>query len=416
MFAVVSLLSVLAVLAAMPCGTTAWYYCDAPFSAPFPVNATGKSLRHVSIIHRHGARVPYAGWSKATLAAGRPGPPVNWTCNLVSQASATAGDVFAPRSLVKLYAAQENVLRGNCMLGQLTVLGQQQHHRVGQAYRAKYVSLLNFLPARFDQNSSALFWFRSTDYQRTLASLESNFNGFFPPGKQQQRLMINTRDQPTDYLLGGEQCPAYPALLKALQATPAYQAVAADLAALQKQARAAVGTDELNLLRDHSWCRKCTGLADFKGLDDALFEQIDGNVTAETFLRQSTPALQQLSVGPFFNNVIRMMRGIAKNDTFPRWAHYSAHDSTLVAVFAALDNALTQWPAYASHVELELWQDDATPTQFYVQVVVNGKVQTNLWNSNAAMMTLDFFEQSLKPILITEEQWRTQCRPGLDKK
>ncbi len=37
-----------------------WYYCDADLTAPFPKNATGKTLRHVSIIHRHGARVPCA--------------------------------------------------------------------------------------------------------------------------------------------------------------------------------------------------------------------------------------------------------------------------------------------------------------------------------------------------------------------
>ncbi len=359
-----------------------------------------------------------AGWGKATVQ--RPGPAVNWTCNLVSQASATNGDVFAPRSLVKLYAANENVLRGNCQMGQLTVVGQQQHHRLGQAYRAKYVSLLGFLPTTFDANTSALFWFRSTDYQRTLASLESNFNGFYPPSarannKPEQRVLVNTRDQPAEYLLGGEQCPAFAALIKTLQTTPAYQAVDAQLAALSKTAAAATGSPEVSILRDHSWCRKCSGLPDFKGLDDDLFAAIDGNVTAESFLRQSTPQLQRYSIGPFFNNVVRMMRNVEKGSAAPLWAHYSAHDSTLVAVFAALDNAVSYWPPYASHVELELWQDDGDHS-FYVQVVVNGRVQTNLWASGVAMMPLSFFEKSLSAILLSEEDWRATCHPELLKR
>jgi hypothetical protein len=392
------------------------YYCSANLDAPLPINATNKVLRHVSIIHRHGARVPYLGGPKPTGKT-IPGPAVNWTCNLVSQVANTAGDTAAPRNLVKFYVEQQNVLPGDCMLGQLTLIGQQQHHRLGQAYRAKYVHLLRFMPAVFN---SSIVWFRSTDYQRTLASLEANWGGFYPAKMRptgQERIAVSTRDQDTDYLLGADSvnaCRAAGPLLSALNQTAAYQTVQAQLAALQKLTAGAVGTTDLSILRDHSWCRKCTGLPDFNGLTADLFDAIDGNVTAEAFLRRGTPALQRLSIGPFFNNVVRMMRSVEKGEEMPHWAHYSAHDSTLTAVFATLDNAVTLWPGYASHVEFELWQD-LSDQRFYVQVSLNGNVLTNLFGASA-MMSLDEFEHGLSKILISEDEWRSTCHPPTKKK
>lgn len=394
-----------------------YYYCSADLDAPLPINATNKVLRHVSIIHRHGARVPYLGGPKAASKTNIPGPAVNWTCNLLSQVANADGDAQAPRNLVKFYVDHQNVLPGDCMLGQLTLIGQQQHHRLGQAYRAKYVHLLRFMPSVF--NASQV-WFRSTDYQRTLASLEANWGGFYPAKLRptgQERISVSTRDQDTEYLLGADSvnaCRAAGPLLTALNQTAAYQALLADLALLQQSAAAQVGTTDLSILRDHSWCRKCTGLPDFNGLTADLFDAIDGNITAEAFLRRGTPALQRLAIGPFFNNVVRMMRAVEKgSDAMPLWAHYSAHDSTLTAVFAALDNAVTLWPGYASHVEFELWQDQSDQT-FYVQVSLNGKVLTNLFGSQA-MIPLNAFEKALSPILISEDDWRTTCHPSRKK-
>ena len=53
------------------------YYCEAPLSVPPPVNASGLTLRHVSIVHRHGARTPHVADPLPNAE-----PRVNWTCAL----------------------------------------------------------------------------------------------------------------------------------------------------------------------------------------------------------------------------------------------------------------------------------------------------------------------------------------------
>ena len=49
---------------------------------------------------------------------------------------------------------------------------------------------------------------------------------------------------------------------------------------------------------------------------------------------------------------------------------YSGHDTTLMPLLAALGVELSEWPAFASHLVLELWELDG---QLYVNALYNGK-------------------------------------------
>lgn len=138
---------------------------------------------------RHGHRVPIH-----TLPG--TGQEVDWNCTLRYEEHPNTNPAAATTPLGRIYrkvrsprerargrrraphparpasAAQEymwgrNILRGNCMNGQLTQRGLDMHNALGQALRSRLVQDLNFLPAALDASQ---VWVRSTDVPRTVQS------------------------------------------------------------------------------------------------------------------------------------------------------------------------------------------------------------------------------------------------------
>jgi hypothetical protein len=60
-----------------------------------------------------------------------------------------------------------NILPGNCMLGQLTSKGRDQHFDLGKQYRKLYVDTYKLLPPSINPGD---IWVRSTDIPRTVQS------------------------------------------------------------------------------------------------------------------------------------------------------------------------------------------------------------------------------------------------------
>jgi hypothetical protein len=56
----------------------------------------------------------------------------------------------------------------------LTATGVEQHHRLGRYFRSRYGSILSSI---FHPNE---IYVRSTDYDRTLMSAQSNLIGLYP--------------------------------------------------------------------------------------------------------------------------------------------------------------------------------------------------------------------------------------------
>ena len=56
----------------------------------------------------------------------------------------------------------------------MTAAGVEQHHRLGQYLRTRYGSIVS---STFNPNE---IYVRSTDYDRTLMSAQSNLIGFYP--------------------------------------------------------------------------------------------------------------------------------------------------------------------------------------------------------------------------------------------
>ena len=263
---------------------------------------------------------------------------------------------------------------------------------------------------------------RSTEYERTFASLEHNLRGLYPLNKRSPGdtvLEVHTRDASREYLHAGdslEACPALVPLFDKLEDTQAFKDVKARVDVLASELEQKVGTNALPALRDHALCRQCSGQRQFAGLDPDLFEQINQNYTELYYLRRSTDALLRLEIGPFFNDVVRIWGLVRDGQAHaPKWAHFSGHDSTLTAVLSALAAPQVKknvWPPYATHVELELWQHGSNKDLFFAQVVVNGEV-IKPFGLDTFMTPFETFVKNLsdRNLLISEDEWRQVCRP-----
>jgi hypothetical protein len=93
------------------------------------------------------------------------------------------GEALAPNELYRLTPILKDELKGTCGMGRLTKEGYKQHLRLGEMLRHRYVESSHFLAETFDQ--SCPIYVRSTDYARTIASVQALLTGLYPIEKRQ---------------------------------------------------------------------------------------------------------------------------------------------------------------------------------------------------------------------------------------
>jgi len=68
-----------------------------------------------------------------------------------------------------------------------------------------------------------------------------------------------------------------------------------------------------------------------------------------------------LGIGDFVGEQVRRLEEVINNpNNSPKLTFYSGHDTTLwTLAFAYGFGSLSYWPPYASHMEIEVWQDQS---------------------------------------------------------
>lgn len=70
---------------------------------------------------------------------------------------------------------------GQCLFGQLTDKGRETLYEIGKKLRKIYVDEMRFLPVEFSDSTQKSFYLRTTDYPRTMESLQHLLGGLYPP-------------------------------------------------------------------------------------------------------------------------------------------------------------------------------------------------------------------------------------------
>lgn len=317
----------------------------------------GFQLLQVQLLHRHGDRTP---------VHSLPGflENVSWNCS-----DSVLEDVEVDDSLKlrKVYYEGRQALRGNCMLGQLTGRGERQLNALGSQFRRMYVDTHGFMPAKMDPSQLKL---RSTDVERTIRSAYHFLSGLYPDSQETVDLEIVERQMDNSFP-NKQFCPYFGKALKDLRKEANYsQYYNKYLVPMEeKYSKLWKYPVDLTVVDDALRARFCHGFDMPPLMDKEDAHQIMHGVSHLENMLQSSMFVHQLSVGSFFGDWIRNL----ELEPRPKLVLYSNHDSTLRAILSAFQVFDDVWPAYASHLAIELWEDMSSGKHF-VTFQYNGRV------------------------------------------
>lgn len=395
--------------AALPLGSSAALpaYCGAPpVDVPAAAAPSDMDLRFLILTTRHGDRTPvslYPGGSSSN--------DVEWRCNLTHLSSIDTGDaaqVQPGRLFRKRYLNDRQVLPGDCMFGQLTTKGREQHLTLGNSLRQVYVDKYGFLGKQF---SSDEVWVRSTDVPRTIASAQSLLSGMYLPSDSQSTEVpafdLHTIDAWMDNMTPNTRlCPHLQQVYYELRQTPGWIAHMREIAPLDAKIRSIFNLPSnasLDIIDafDETYARICHGKRLPEGIN-SLAQAIALNAQFEmAYFYNQTQVASALGIGSFVaEQVARLEQAVNGQAGGLKLAYFSGHDTTLWPLsFAYGFGSIEYWPPYASHMEIELWQSRSGSRDFYVRFFFNGRPMPTLGCNTPGPCPWNTFRQAIADVI-----------------
>ncbi|KAG7667940.1 hypothetical protein Ndes2526B_g01646 [Nannochloris sp. 'desiccata'] len=391
------------------------------------------TLKLVQVVFRHGARTPLS---------------KNYWPELVDQWD-VCGQLFDPVPInvieesgaarpVNSHDAQQvaTKLPGGCSKGELTREGQRQARVFGRWLRQRYVSSLNFLPEEY---LDGILYCRTTNYSRTVATLQGVLTGLFPDTKKP--ILARTTEEMDEILFGNAaSCNRLKDIIKNTASVEKEAILPDEILTLQIRVQEALGlppTAAIKFLDLHD--TMTTMLTHNKpipeGLRDAqLLKQIEDQATARfmKFIvgdiasprgenssrgknenKEKPSEILRLGMGRLMHFIVKRMEETAKEihkeeKEAPKFYLLSGHDSTILPLLAALGVEIDHWPQYLSNLVFELWE--RPNGEHYVQVLYNKEpLNMNKICGGKACSLKSLQHQVLGPYLLSHRERETEC-------
>jgi len=335
----------------------------------------------VEMLFRHGDRTSFA-WYPTPGSLGSkkqcwPNDTNVWDCsiNYLNYPSPNNNVVSLGSSGVlfrKVYDAGENVLAGNCDVGQLTQKGFLQEVVNGKMLRNYYVNKLGFLPTQLTQDNLGLIHVRSDDEGRTVLSAQGVLLGLFPPKNTSQNIIvdIHTRSLPLALMeTNPTVCPRLGQIYQQARNSSTFLQfsqdvmvpLAAEFAQLFGVPFTAANLQDLN---DCSNGYFCHNFPLHPGIDLATIQTMESvSLWVENYVNSYPNATynSKLGIGFLINE---MYQGLAaklanpKAGAVPNLLLFSGHDTTILPWLTAYGITPAEWVGYASTLIIELYQDN----------------------------------------------------------
>lgn len=336
-----------------------------------------------------------------------------------------------------------NSLNGTCQVGQLLLRGYVQELHNGRMLRRTYIrddngvmsddgTTAKAIPDEmvlFDLNKDVsirpyeepYLYYRTDDDERTIMSGQVLIRGMFEDllqkhstqlGNQSEPVIrVHTADKIRDILSPNpEICPRLRQLWKDAESSREYveRFVKSDEAKAMKQLMADLGGEFQEAAQDCIMTTICND----KELPEILNDYGDESDNSQNYLQRlsefsylpfnyalmyNDAAYSKLAMGPMWvsilSNILPHVQPIhwksvfpllRINDDAPKLALFSAHDTTIMSLMAALDKSLwdeADWPPYASLLVIEIHQmsnfdKSIYPSERAFRLLYNGKVLT----------------------------------------
>jgi hypothetical protein len=253
--------------------------------------------------------------------------------------------------------------------GQLTAVGIEQHHRLGQYLRTRYGSIISLT---FNPNE---IYVRSTDYDRTLMSAQSNLIGFYPLFNVSadkvpvQPIPIHTTPIADDFLLAVNECPRYDQIETDVYQTPEFKEKNDYYQPFFKKLQ--VWTNISNITLYNSWDIADTIFVEHiynktpAWADDAVQKNLSDISDLSFHFLYANNDTKRIRGGPVIEDIWKNMKNSSRGQSYEKLRMYSAHDTTVSAALSFLGINYPHAPQYASALLIDLYKLNST---YYVKV------------------------------------------------
>jgi hypothetical protein len=330
-------------------------------------------------------------------------------------------------------------------LGELTQEGMRQQFFNGAEFRNRYMINTNVLNPSYTTNQ---IYVRSTGYNRTIMSAQSQLMGWFPVGPSLSSLAMELKAVPPitvqnlenitndlgmqalpnyfspvpvhvvdlkyDNMLYGYStnvCPYFKVIQKMVHQTADYKYRVANYTSyLQKQLYNIFGEEisyeSAGWYADNLICDQFHGYPWPNGMTDSIYQQMAGIMNySNSYFFQLGGA--QLASSQFYSEILTIFNGIINKSSHLTFGFFSAHDTTLVGFLSAIENFNGQNPPFASTLIFELLQET---NGFYVNIKYNDQ-QISIPGCQSPCPFASF-QSYLKSWII--EDVVTACKSGID--
>jgi len=312
-------------------------------------------------------------------------------------------------------------LPGNCHKGELTREGQHQARSLGRWLRSRYnEDALGLLPEEY---KDGIVHNRTTNYSRTIATLQAVLTGLFPGNSRP--ILVHTTEAMDEILFANlESCQRLKQLVKDTSAAARTAAALPppDVKALGEHVRDALGlpVDEpVNFLDVHDVMTSMQ--THNKSIPEAMRDpsilKAVEELATKRFMAYVAPSgesgkkdeVLRLGIGRLMHLLLQRMEAAVQDGNQPRMYLYSGHDSTIMPLLAALGKEIDHWPVYCSNLTFELWKN-AQDGQPYVRVLYNGEDLSLVQACGGPKCSLrQLKELVLAPYTLSKQQHDREC-------
>lgn len=328
----------------------------------------------VNVFHRHGERAPLKTYEKPL---GR--IEACHKNSLIFQTIPPKKSFFAslftfnnqPLNFELIY---KKIPTGECAPGQLTDIGKKRLFDFGRRLKDKYVEN-GLLSAYFNSNE---VYFASTDYQRTIESLQSLIKGLFKKCDESIPIHIWRRGVNSPYSY--QYSPDFLKISakhkkemtikheKAISQINEYILRNFPVLSISKNPAEIIDIIYSNLGNNIRYFRN---FRNFSPKILALAEKISLDMNYELLGKEEN--LINYS-GGIFKDLYERLKGVENGKINYKMFITSGHDTTIYPILMALKIHDEKWPGFGSNIIIETYKDENN--KFYVKVKHNEKIKT----------------------------------------
>ncbi|KAI5171756.1 lysophosphatidic acid phosphatase type 6 [Nematocida sp. LUAm3] len=337
-------------------------------------------LEYLHLIHRHGERTP--------LLFG-PHDTTKWNlCHRTSKIrymAPTKGFSFFDRfKILSSSDPKDNSAppiefnlslvsghRFNCAPGQLTDKGRETLSSLGAWMRRKYIEKEGFISSVFKKEE---FNLRSTNFQRTLESLQSLMQGIYPVHPTSMDVRVN--DLTADTLGCNRHCPK----LKSMKNTAnellkrEFSSKAKNISEYFKKAYTPYfSTLSPYALYDLVISSRAHDFSRFRSVPKSILDDLEQYSVRLWFDHLNTKEGLSLNTGCVLKEISdTMLSKVSGASEKLKVSVFSAHDVTVYPLLMAMGASTSQWPRFGANIIFELLKESHTDER-YVLMRYNGK-------------------------------------------